>query len=120
MMRSLLGGLISCLRTGISVRKEWYLRASAAEKKHQDDTKANCIRVRVTGFGKAMRMDLEDVFDMMDVAYQIPHRNCPEPSISMSNGSAYAILLIQKLADSQLALERSAPSEHLPVPERSQ
>ena len=50
------------------------MRARFAKKMHQEDTKANWISVKVTGFGKALRMDLEDVLVRADVRYHMMHR----------------------------------------------
>ena len=36
---------------------------------HQPETNANCTRVNVTGCGKALRIDLVDVFDSPDTRY---------------------------------------------------
>ena len=41
---------------------------------HQEETKANCARVRVIGFGRVMRIILEDVLDRIDVVYHAMHR----------------------------------------------
>jgi hypothetical protein len=41
---------------------------------HQNETKANCTIDRVIGFGKAIRIDLEEVFVSADVKYQITNR----------------------------------------------
>jgi len=61
-------------RTGIAFRTEGYFFASHAEKTHQELTKRNWTNVRVTGFGNAVRIAFDDVFERIDVAYQIPHR----------------------------------------------
>ncbi len=45
------------------------------EKRTQKNaTKANCIKVRVAGFGKAFRMDLEEVFVRALEVYHIIQR----------------------------------------------
>ena len=46
-----------------------------ANTKHHIDTKANCTAVRVIGFGRALRMDFDDVFVTAEVMYQIRQRN---------------------------------------------
>ena len=33
------------------------------------------MSVKVTGLGRAVKMALDDVFDMMDVVYQMAHKN---------------------------------------------
>jgi hypothetical protein len=43
---------------------------------HHIDTNANCTAVRVTGFGRAFRMDFEDVFVTAEVKYQMRQRVC--------------------------------------------
>lgn len=44
--------------------------ASHANVKHHNETKANCMIVRVIGCGKAFRIDFDDVFVSADVKYQ--------------------------------------------------
>ena len=39
------------------------------------ERKANWIKVKVTGLGRAVKMALDDVLDMMEVVYQMAHRN---------------------------------------------
>ena len=63
-------------RTGIAVLSRGHRRARAARNKHQEDTKANWTSVRVMGFGSAVRMALEEVFEKMDVMYHMPQRSC--------------------------------------------
>lgn len=41
---------------------------------HHVETKANCMRVRVIGLGKAFRMDLDEVFVSADDMYHMRHR----------------------------------------------
>lgn len=43
---------------------------------HHIDTNANCTTVRVTGFGRAFRMDFEDVLVTAEVKYQMRQRVC--------------------------------------------
>ena len=59
-----------CLRAGMAVAKGGYMWASQAKSTHQEDTKANWIRVRVIGLGKALRMDFEEVFVRAELMYQ--------------------------------------------------
>jgi len=42
--------------------------------RHQTDTKANWIMVKVIGIGRAFKMDFEDVFVRAEVKYQITHK----------------------------------------------
>ena len=72
MMISLLGRLIPFRRTGTALRKGGYTLASQAAKMHHEQTKRNWTMVRVTGFGRAVRMALDEVFDRIEVAYQKP------------------------------------------------
>lgn len=72
-IRSLDGFRIPLRSAGMAVFKAGYTLANHANTKHHDETKANCMRVRVTGFGKALRIALEEVFDIADVVYQIAH-----------------------------------------------
>jgi hypothetical protein len=70
--RSLVGGRMPYLRNGMVCFMRGYRLASAARKRHHPDTKANCMMVSVTGFGRAVRMAFEDVLEKMDVMYQMP------------------------------------------------
>ena len=60
------------MRNGIVCFMRGYFLASAARNKHHPETNANCTTVRVTGFGRAVRMAFEDVFEKIDVIYQMP------------------------------------------------
>ena len=73
LMTSLLGYLIPCLSAGTAVFRAGKRCARYAEKIHQPETKANWTMLRVTGCGKALRMDFEDVFVRAEVMYQITH-----------------------------------------------
>lgn len=70
-------------RMGMVCFRRGYLRARAARNRHHDDTKPNCTRVRVIGFGSAVRIAFEDVLEEMDVMYQMRHRICSCQSSSM-------------------------------------
>ena len=68
------GGNMPLRRAGIACfnpgkRDEQYVRS-----RHQNDTKANCMMVRVTGLGSAVNIDLEDVLVTADVMYQMIQR----------------------------------------------
>jgi hypothetical protein len=71
-IRDRLGGRIPYFSTGIDCFNRGYLLARAAKKRHHDDTKANCIKVSVKGFGSAVRMALEEVFVKMEAMYHMP------------------------------------------------
>ena len=43
--------------------------ATCAKMRHQIETEANCANVNVTGFGKAVKMDFEEVFVRAEVMY---------------------------------------------------
>ncbi len=43
---------------------------------HQEDTKANWIRVRVIGLGKTLRMDFDEVLVRAELMYQMRQRTC--------------------------------------------
>lgn len=47
---------------------------SQENRTQKNATKANCIRVRVAGFGKALRMDFEEVFVRALEVYHIIQR----------------------------------------------
>jgi len=51
------------------------MRAAQDSNRHHEHTNMNWIRVKVTGLGKAVRMALEEVLDMIEVVYQMAHRN---------------------------------------------
>lgn len=72
MINSFDGGRMPFRKTGIAFRTAGNRFASHAEKTHQELTKRNCTIVRVTGFGKAVRIAFDDVLDRIDVAYQTP------------------------------------------------
>ena len=61
-------------RAGIAVFRRGNILASHARKRHQPETKANCIIVSVIGLGKALRMDLEDVLVKAELKYQTRQR----------------------------------------------
>lgn len=62
------------LRAGIMTFKRGNTVANQAKIRHHEETKPNCMSVRVTGLGKAVRIAFEDVFDMMEVEYHMPQR----------------------------------------------
>lgn len=72
-MSSLVGGRIPYFKKGMVCFIRGYLLARAARSMHHPETNANCTRVRVMGFGSAVRMALDEVLEKMDVIYQIPH-----------------------------------------------
>jgi hypothetical protein len=45
------------------------------DRRQKSETKPNCTIVRVAGFSKALRMDLEDVLVRTDDPYQSRQRN---------------------------------------------
>lgn len=49
-------------------------RPRRAKVIHQEETQANWMTVRVMGWGKALRMVLEDVFVSAELMYQIRQR----------------------------------------------
>ena len=55
-------------------RNGGYNLAKYAKNIHQVETKANWISVRVIGFGKALRIDLEEVLVNAEVKYHIRQR----------------------------------------------
>lgn len=72
-MISLFGRRIPFFKTGKVFRMKALRLASHDRKRHQKDTRRNCMMVRVTGFGKAVKIALEDVLVRMEVAYQKAH-----------------------------------------------
>ena len=72
-MMSLLGLLTPFLRTGIARLSAPLCFAAQERIKHQEHTKKNCMTVRVTGIGSAVKIAFEDVFERIEVAYQTQH-----------------------------------------------
>jgi len=58
---------------GIAVLRGGYRWARKEKKMHHEETKANCMSVRVIGLGKAFRIDLEEVFVRADDRYHMRH-----------------------------------------------
>lgn len=56
--------------TGRAFRTAVLRLASHDRNTHQKDTRRNWIIVSVTGFGKAVKMALEEVFVRIEVPYQ--------------------------------------------------
>lgn len=73
---SLLGFRTPSFRMGSLSRIVRLCLASQERNKHQNETRANCTIVKVTGRGKAVRMTLEEVLVRSDVVYQTQHRSC--------------------------------------------
>lgn len=61
-------------RAGIARRREGNRDARDARMEHHIDTKANWMIVRVIGFGRVFRMDLEEVLVRAEVIYQMTQR----------------------------------------------
>jgi hypothetical protein len=76
MISSLDGLRIPYLRKGIVCFNRGYLLANVASIKHQPDTKANCTVVRVMGFGRAVKMALEDMLVKIEVMYHTAQSTC--------------------------------------------
>jgi hypothetical protein len=51
------------------------INASHDSKKQRNETKANCMTVRVAGFSKAFRIDFVEVFVRAEDPYQRMQRN---------------------------------------------
>lgn len=73
-MTSRLGYLILCFKKGMATCSRGKVRARPAEMMHQAETKANCMMVKVTGFGYTVRIDFEDVFVRAELKYQTRQR----------------------------------------------
>lgn len=111
-------------RTGTCARILRLCLASQERKMHQKDTRKNCITVRVTGFGRAVRMALEDVFVRMDAEYQTTHRSCGirqpfrgqkrQPATLYTYHKSVGYRRLQALRDFCCALAHT----HLPHPHR--
>ena len=59
------------MRAGTAVRSFGKIDASQDSKMQYEDTKANCISVRVAGLSKAVRIDLDEVLVRADDQYHI-------------------------------------------------
>jgi hypothetical protein len=73
MMISLLGLLMPFLRTGMALRILGFRLANQDKKRHQKETRKNCMIVSVMGRGRAVRMAFEDVFVRIDAENQAQH-----------------------------------------------
>lgn len=71
---SLDGGKMPLRRAGMAVFKAGKSFEQYVSSRHQNETKANCMMVRVTGLGSVVNMDLEDVLVTADVIYHMIHR----------------------------------------------
>jgi hypothetical protein len=65
-----------CRNAGIAFLRLGNSVASHEKKRQNDATNANCIRVRVAGLGKALRIDFEDVLVKAEEKYHTIHRIC--------------------------------------------
>lgn len=57
-------------KTGRAFRTAALFLASHERKTHQKETSRNWIMVKVTGFGRAVKMALEEAFVRIEVPYQ--------------------------------------------------
>ena len=64
------------LRAGIVILRRGNRRARYAKKRHQPETKANWIIVRVIGLGNAFSIDLDEVLVKAELKYQTRQRVC--------------------------------------------
>lgn len=62
------------LSAGTAVFRRGKMRASHAKKRHQPETKANCMIVSVIGLGKALSIDFEEVLVKAELKYQMRQR----------------------------------------------
>ena len=76
--------------------------------RHQKKTEANCIIVSVAGFGKALRIDLEEVFVSAEVIYHTMQNACSE-SVTVFLRMSRSLLLTISLYETG-ALSASANS----------
>lgn len=74
LMTSRLGYRILCLRAGTWVCSAGNTVANQEKNRQKVATKPNCISVRVAGFGKAIRIDFEEVFVRALEKYQMMQR----------------------------------------------
>ena len=74
MMTSLVGYRIPWRRAGIVFLSRGKAEESQEKKTQKNATKANCMRVRVAGFGNAFRIDFEDVFVRALERYHTIHK----------------------------------------------
>lgn len=63
------GGRMPFFSAGIDLFRMGKTEARYAMMRHQMETDANCTIVNVTGFGKAVNIDFEDVLVSADVMY---------------------------------------------------
>ena len=75
-MTSLVGYRTPCRNEGMCVLSVGKIEDSQEKKMQKPDTNANCIRVRVAGLRKALRIDFEEVLVRALEKYQMIQRTC--------------------------------------------
>lgn len=63
------------LRAGILLLRDGITAERYTNTRHHIETKANCTIVRVIGFGRAFRIDFDEVFVTAEVRYQTRQRD---------------------------------------------
>ena len=76
------GYWIPSLRAGMVRFRMGKTDARCASTRHHIETKPNCTIVRVIGFGRASKIDLDEVLVSAEVMYQIRQRLCEQGMIS--------------------------------------
>ena len=71
LMTALDGGLKPFFIPGMRSERPGMICERKLNVMHQPDTNANCKTVRVTGWGKPLRIDFEDVFESPDTKYLV-------------------------------------------------
>jgi hypothetical protein len=66
---------------GTDVLRVGKMEAMYARIRHHIETEANCMMVRVTGCGSAVRMDFEDVLVKAEVMYHAMQSACADISV---------------------------------------
>lgn len=88
-----------CLRIGTLCRSLGITVDRYTSSRHQNDTNANWMMVKVIGIGRAFKMDFEDVLVSADVRYQIIQRpiNRYETGARRASANSCALALILPL-----------------------
>lgn len=92
-MTSRVGYRMPCRRAGILFLRLGKTVESQLKRRQKKATKANCIMVRVAGLGKALRMDLEDVFVRALDKYHMIHNVYKKGTGTISMGNWNGVYL---------------------------
>ena len=105
------GGFSPFFNAGMAFLSGGNTAANQVRTRHHSDTDANCAMVRVTGWGKALRMDFEEVFVSAEVMYHVIQRPINFQDMgalrASANSCAFSLTLpclLRNLASASLTL----------------